>query len=361
MLNKGYHSYRGRQTVGQRLLIAGSLLVLVLACAFIFLQRYVSYADDGTLHFDFPFFKEEEVGEEQTAAPTQPDMNLVIGEENEPEEPEAEPEMPISFDVERRLLGLTKLPTDGETLRDKLEQAGANGFVYTVRDNTGRVFYHSAGALRSAVNAPEGSQNLETLCLEEDIFSVARFNCLHDSYYAWTNMKDAGICQSSGNIWYDNISYHWLDADKEKTRRYVVELARECAQMGFDELMLEELCYPADGKIEKIDYSGNSMDKTRALELLLTELRQVLEPYGTRLTLVLDGRLLDNNAREAYITASGVKPDVLLPLVDAVYVQTDDPAAAQSALAALMGEQALPLVPICGEAVEGDNWYLAGS
>ena len=103
------------------------------------------------------------------------------------------------------------------------------------------------------------------------------------------------------------------------------------------------------------------MDKTRALELLLTELRQALEPYGTRLTLVLDGRLLDSGLCEAYITASGVKPDVLLPLVDAVYVQTEDPAAARSALAALMGEQTLPLIPICGEAAEGDDWYLAGN
>jgi len=221
------------------------------------------------------------------------------------------------------------------------------------------VFYSSTAALRSAVVAPAGSDRLEELCRQEDILSVARFNCLHDSYYAWTNMTEAGICQSTGHIWYDNISYHWLDADKEKTRQYVVGLARELAEIGFDELLLEELSYPVDGKLEKIDYSGNTMGKTQALQELLTEIRQAVEPYGTKLTVLLDGRLLDETERSDYILNSGVEPAALLPMVDAVYVVTEDLAGAESDLTALVGEQMPELVPVATQKPDAQSWYLA--
>ena len=38
-----------------------------------------------------------------------------------------------------------------------------------------------------------------------------------------------------------STSYFWLDPDKEAAREYVIALALECAQMGFDELLLEEM------------------------------------------------------------------------------------------------------------------------
>lgn len=353
MSTKGYHSYRGRQTTQQRLLIVLLVLVLLLACAFIFLQSYISYADDGSLQFDFPFLESEEP--EKSDDPVEPDMNLVI---DAPEPVEPEQEVVEQSYGEHRLLGLTNVPADVSALQVELAQVGANGFVYTVRDNTGRVFYSSTAALRSAVAAPAGSQALEGLCQQEGIISVARFNCLHDSYYAWTNMKDAGLCQSSGHIWYDNMSYHWLDADKEKARQYVVGLARECAELGFDELLLEDLCYPVDGKIEKIDYSGNTMDKAQALELLVTEIRGAVEPYGTKLTLMLDGRLFDETKQEDYIHSSGVELPALLPLVDAVYVVTEDPAGVENTLAALAEEKMLALVPVVKQKTDGGTWYL---
>ena len=53
-------------------------------------------------------------------------------------------------------------------------------------------------------------------------------------------MESAGICQPNGYIWYDYDLNHWLEPEKEAARRYVIDLALECAQMGFDELMLED-------------------------------------------------------------------------------------------------------------------------
>ena len=53
-------------------------------------------------------------------------------------------------------------------------------------------------ALRKAVvqDGP-GMDLVKALCAGEGL-AVARFNCLHDSFFAWENMKEAAVCQRNG-------------------------------------------------------------------------------------------------------------------------------------------------------------------
>ena len=153
--------------------------------------------------------------------------------------------------------------------------------------------------------------------------AAARFNCFHDSYYAFVHMPEAAICQKNGYVWYDQQSYHWLDPSKEQARQYVITLAKECAELGFEELILEECAYPTSGNLHKIDYTKNTMSKSEALALFLTELRAALEPYGTKLSILLTEELILAGSDEE----SGQDLAALVPLVDAVYAKTGDPAA----------------------------------
>ncbi len=228
--------------------------------------------------------------------------------------------------------------------------------MVTVRDNTGRVYYTSAAAQTDAAEKAEASvEALTALCAGERM-AVARFDCFHDSYFAFVNMKNAGICQGNGYIWYDNHSYHWLDPDKDDARAYVISLAVECAQIGFDELVLEEMCYPTTGKLQKIDYSGNTRTKVEALGLFLTELRTALEPYGTKVALLLTEELIVSGSNEE----SGVDLAALLPMVDAVYAEVADPAVAQARLAELCPEGTPVLVPLTAAPGTGDYCIISG-
>jgi len=359
MGKNGYHSYRGRRSAGRSALTVALVVVLAAACAVLFLQRYIIYSDDGGIRLELPFSSGDSAGEDLPnngdSQPTPPDMNLVIEgtQPLQPPTPESEPYQP------HRLVELKALPADVDALRSTLAETGATGFVYTVRDNTGRVFYDSAASIGSAaVGAAGTAEQLTRLCQAEDVISVARFNCFHDSYYAWVNMESAGICQSNGYIWYDNTSYHWLDPAKEQARTYVIALALECAQMGFDELLLEEMCYPTQGKVSKIDYSGNTMGKAAALELFMSELRQALEGYDMKITLLADQQLLaPDNA--AYIASSGQDPQVLLPAIDAVCLRSDDAPAAEKALSDLAGQSSPPpFIPLVDAPGEGQHWLI---
>ena len=314
---KGYQSYRGRQPAGLRLLIVLLVLILVVACGFLFAQRYIVYTEDGGMYLELPFMRLDlptppppaEPDPPPQAEPEPPDVELVI---DEPEPPPEEPPEPVDVYGERRLLELQALPADAAALQGMLSAAGANGFLFQVRDDTGLVKYTSTAAWPKAVAK---------------------------------DAADAGT-----------LSALWIDPEKELTRSYIISLAVECAQLGFDELVLEELCYPTLGKLQKIDYSGNTMGKAEALALLLTQLREALEPYGTRLSLLLPEALLQSGGD----AESGQDLAVLLPLVDAVYVETADPAGVQALLTAAAGEGSVPeLVPMLAAAGEG-NWCVAG-
>ena len=368
MANKGYHSYRGRRSGRNRLLVAALALLLVAACAYLFLQRYLRYTDDGGMYFALPFLEEREESPPPREDEPEREVELVIGDGSEEETPEE-----AEVYGERRLVGVSSLPEDSAALTSLLDQAGANGAVFTVRDNTGLARYTSTAALGDAVaDDAMNAQALARLLQETEAVTVARFNCFHDSYYAWANMETAGLCQPSGYIWYDDLSYHWLDPAKEAARQYVIGLAVECAQLGFDELLLEEARYPATGNLEKIRYHGGAEGREDALVSFLTELREALEPYGTKISLLVEGSLLTAEGDPAYAETTGVDLSRLLPLVDAVYAETEDPDGAQAALEALAGEGEVPaLVPLWTpaedetETGEEDqlvppegNWYL---
>ena len=378
MALKGYSSYRGRQGFWRRLLVIVLVMILVAACGFLFLQRYITYSDDGTFRLELPFELEWKLpalggGEAHNDEPGEPeqDVNLIVDrpqEENEQttesgaegdvqqnELPKEEPYMPP------KLIEFSELPTDEAALADALTLVGADGFVFCVKHDLGKVSYASTVALSDAIEESAVScELLARLCAQKDVYTVARINCFHDSMYAFANMETAGICQSNGYIWFqNNAGGHWMDAEKEAARRYLINIALECAQLGFDELMLEDLQYPTQGKLYKIDYSKNTMEKTAALVLFLTELETALEPYGIRISLRLDENVVRGLAENT--ADSGFDVRAILPLVDAVYVATNNAETVQQEMSELLSGENVPiLIPITNEVTTQSSWCLIG-
>lgn len=375
MALKGYSSYRGRQGFWRGFLIVVLVLILLAACAFLFLQRFITYSDDGSFRLELPEipFLEKVIGEQEEQ--TQQNVNLVIGssgqdetedgeETQQPEQSDGssgemtQPQQQIRPNTPLRLVGMSALPGNETALNAELDLVGADGFVFTAKADEGTVHFSSAVAMPAAVSADAVSgELLGKLCAIPGIYTVAKINCFHDSLYAFANMETAGICQSNGYIWFDYNLGHWLDPEKEAARRYVIDLALECAQLGFDELMLEDVCYPARGKTYKIDYSKNTMGKTDALVQFLTQLRTELEPYGVQISVVLTEAQLNGTAENADQT--GFAADRILPLVDTVYAAMTDPEATGAAVAAALGDSTVPmLIPIVEDETAEGGWYL---
>lgn len=381
MATKGYHSYRGRQGIWRRVLAVFLVLILLAACAFLLLQRYITYSDDGSIYLDLPFefdlpFLQEPDDSGDNEDPKQ-DVDLIVenpvdppsgSEDSDPDtdlnagtdpEPDSEPEQPvIETYIPRRLVELHELPADPAALNDLLTEAGADGFSFIVKDREGYVSFSSSVALPQATaNAAVTREQLAALCAQEGVYTVARISCLRDPIFALENINAASIRNRNGYAWFENgQGGHWLEPEKALTREYLIGLAVECAELGFDELLLEDVCYPYLGNLYKIVWEKEA-SKTEALVLFLTELNAALEPYGVCVSLLLDDVVVRGLAENTVDT--GFVPEVILPLVDAVYVETPDPALTQQEMTALMNDRHTPaLIPVVSAASAEETWYL---
>ena len=376
MALKGYHSYRGRQGAWRLLLAIVLVLVLVAACAFLLLQRYIVYSDDGSFYLDLPFEFNWDIpllngGEDRDGNQEDPekDVNLVVdlpqeeqteqeGTDAEPEQ-EQQPEQPAAETyIARRLVGLDQLLLSGAPLTESLSDAGADGFVFLAKDREGFVHYRSAVAEGGALVSDGLSLEMITqLCAQEGVYTVARISCMRDPLYALAHINEASIRNANGYAWFENSQGgHWLEPEKALTREYLISLAVECAELGFDELLLENVCYPYQGNLYKIVWEKEA-SKTEALFLFLNELKVAMEPYGVQISLVLDEDTVRGLASNTEDT--GFIPQWLLPLVDAVYVSTKDEETLRREMELLLGGENVPvLIPIVSEAGNGDGWYI---
>ena len=146
-----------------------------------------------------------------------------------------------------------------------------------------RLYYDSAvsGAIDcGAVSGGSGTRSAIAGITGSDYYTIGRISTLHDSFYAYKHMTDAAVCQLTGTVWYDENSTHWLAPEKQAARDYVTQIVTECAQMGFDELLLEDMHYPREGRMSRIKTDERTMTQQETLMLLADDIHTALEQAG---------------------------------------------------------------------------------
>ena len=155
-------------------------------------------------------------------------------------------------------------------------------------------------------------------------------------------MKELGLENTGGYIFYDAANRNWLDPGKPAAREFLLDLIRQAAEAGFDEILLTEVFYPTEGKLDKIAYSA---DRTESLTLFLTEAKGLLTDYpGVTLSVaVTDTLLLDGEDETSGQSLSG-----FAALADAIYALCEggDYEAAKAAVAEAAGGKTTAFVAL---------------
>ena len=125
----------------------------------------------------------------------------------------------------------------------------------------------------------------------------------------------AALCTAEGVLYRDGSGRRWLDPTKPETLRYITDLAKECARLGFDEILLDWFLYPTSGDQTALDLPA---DRTGVLKDFAQALEKQL-PEGTVLSVVL---------RETPAADNGLTPEMLTACFDRVYVMPEADASA---------------------------------
>ena len=320
-----YQSYRGRVPFKRKLAVAAMVLILLLCGSYLAVSQYVEFESGGGKNFRLPWISEELAGNSSTDR-EDPEISLII---NEPKD---------------LLDEMHAVEISAETLRLRRDEGewwteeGFNAVSVRLKERDGMLRYAFESAPAELIHPNAISRTELELLLNADVYTVAKISCFSDSAAAAIDMTGKGLCQPNGYIWYDNANSHWLDPGKEAAREYLVALCEELVELGFDEVLLENVCYPTSGKLHKS--APVEADREKTIQKFLTDVAKTFDGDHVRLSLALREEVLLAGGNET----AGLALQENLKDVLRVYVQTQDPAGAEAALRAVAESTKLVLV-----------------
>ncbi len=147
--------------------------------------------------------------------------------------------------------GVLSVPERVYEILDLVDQTDLNGIVVDVKGDWARIAWDSPYPLAREIEAYAdwGMMDLEellSLCRERDIYTVARIVVFKDDLLGNAHPEWA-VKRPDGSLYYDNEDLVWMDPFQQPVLDYNIALAKEIAQMGFDEIQMDYLRFPSDG------------------------------------------------------------------------------------------------------------------
>ena len=312
MATKGYHQYRGRGRGSNKLLILLLLLILLGACTFLFLQRYLVYNDDGSVSLQLPFGQQAEQQPDkipddeidiQREAPAQSNPETDPETDTQPEPPQLQP------------LHAKELPYGCLNTGDPTRFAqDAEALVVNVKRADGTIAYHTAIDLPDNVLRGKESTlaRLQTIA-QSDRYTVARMAVLCDNAFA-AAVPQSALRYKSGKLWADNFNRFWLDPSSEQVSAHICALAKECAELGFDEILLDQIRYPIEGDLSQTTLASGT-DRAAAIAALAAKVRETVGD-DVAVSIILPASI----GTDYSFAQSGLTPQVLMESFDRIYV-----------------------------------------
>ncbi len=194
-----------------------------------------------------------------------------------------------------------------------------NCLVLNIKGMDGMLRYFSKIPLVDSYSV-NGTESLkETLGALKDtgLWLVAEISCLGDSAMAVRN-SPISLKNSTGGVLTDQ-NCSWLDPYNLETREYVAALMQEMKDMGFDEVLLTNVCLPSEQAIQYSQPMTAMPDAVSAISSLGRYLRLQADEIGICLSAEIDGQAL----REAKSADIGQDAEFFYKVFDRVYVKTN--------------------------------------
>jgi hypothetical protein len=167
------------------------------------------------------------------------------------------------------------------------EQGKINALVIDVKGDRGIVPYKSAVKLAADVGAQKiitvkDVKELIKSLKEKGIYTIARIVVFKDNLLGIAR-PDLTIKTADGTIWKDRENLIWVDPSKREVWDYVISIAVEAAQIGFDEVQFDYVRFP-DKKGLAFSIPNTEENRVNAISGFLSEARKQLLPYNVFLS-----------------------------------------------------------------------------
>lgn len=210
-----------------------------------------------------------------------------------------------------------------DELIDLADTTEINAFVIDVKNDSGRICFDTdieeVDAIGSDSNYIRDIDGLMDRLYEHDIYPIARIVTFKDPYLAAAKPEYA-IKNADGSLWkYKGIP--WLNPYNKDTWKYVVEVAKEAARVGFKEIQFDYIRFEATSSLKSADFGGLDQEHTR-MEVILEFIDyalEELEPYDVELSADVFGIVINSELDSKVIGQNYIEMakrlDVICPMV----------------------------------------------
>lgn len=237
------------------------------------------------------YMQEEETPSEEPVQ-EQPE----IPEEEEQPEPERVPAGPVKG------IYVTG-PIAGHERMSELEQLAAsselNAMVIDIKNDEGIVTYQMEQpmveelevAVRYIPDLPELVKRLK----EQDVYLIARIVAFKDPLLA-QKRPEWCVHRKDGSVFLDKNGLAWVNPYCREVWEYLLDLAKEAAAAGFDEIQFDYIRFPTEIRDEEVDYGEDSQEKskTEVISEFTAYAYETLSPLGVWVSADVFGTIIDN-------------------------------------------------------------------
>lgn len=239
-----YRTQRALKRFFVVLLILAIVAVLFWLCWLLWLNRYVVYTEDGAV-LDF-----ERSAAELSGTPALP--------------PEAGDPVTIYFnegddavETTKELTQLTgyyidtaALKGDIEVIKQQIRSLPAGTPVMIEVKNSYGAFYYNTSVSEHITDTLDAAKvdELITFLNKQDLYTIARLPSLRDYAYGLNHTRD-GLPTAGGYLWADEDYRYWLNPGSEGTLTFLISIANELKNRGFDEVVFFEFEFPKTNSI----------------------------------------------------------------------------------------------------------------
>ena len=240
--------YRTQQNIKRGLVTLLILLVvggLLWGLWFLWLQRYVVYTRDAGAVIDFEV--SETLAPGQEAKPPEDALQVEIHYN------EGDDMVSISKELTQLkgyYIPATDLAADPALVWEQVQVLPANTPIMLDVKSIYGEFYYSTGLDRpisSSVNVAAVEELLTNL-KNKGYYTIARVPALRDRAYGLENVAD-GLPITGGYLWMGEEGCYWLNPNREGTISYLLDIASELRDMGFNEVVFDEFRFPETDQI----------------------------------------------------------------------------------------------------------------
>lgn len=178
--------------------------------------------------------------------------------------------------------GITKI---FDSVMQLIDQTELNTIIIDVKDDEGRLTFFAEGELideyGTSRNYISDINGVIKDLKEHNVYVIARIVSFKDVLLGGKR-PDLVLHNNDGTIYKDYAGMIWLNPFKQEVLDYLVEIAKNCALAGFDEVNFDYIRFPTDGKISEIDLSEGGGEKTKidAITEAVKYLCEKIKPIG---------------------------------------------------------------------------------